>query len=124
MIDRPTGIIRTLPTLYGDATEGHANFKASLDALEAGDADHFYVFLSQKPTKEVLHLYILVEGRIVCRVNIAGYRDGRVYGEMKCWDGTRRSTNWMAICTAPVEYPATEIKMRGFQGFRYTQELW
>jgi hypothetical protein len=123
MTDRPTGIIRTLPTLYGDET-GSKNFRESLKAVEEGDAGHFYVFLSQKPTVEVLHLYILIDGNIVCRTNIAGYRDGRVYGEMECWDGTKRTTRWMAICTAPISYPPEPIKMRGFQGFRYTQELW
>lgn len=123
-MNRPTGIIRTLPSLYSDATKGHKNFHTSLEAVRIGNASHFYVFLTQKPTKEVLHLYILVEGKIVCRTNIAGYRDGRVYSEMKCWDGTKRKARWMAICTAPIEYPPNEIRMRGFQGFRYTEDLW
>lgn len=116
---RPIGIVRTLPTHYGDPGLAKEAFEDALANLASGDADHFYVFLSQKPKHDVAYLYILVEGLVRVRVNIAGYRDGRVYGSMRCWDGARREARWMVICTAPVVYPTEPVKMRGFQGFRY-----
>ena len=95
----------------------------SYDALNEGKIPAIYVALAQRPKVDVLHLYILVGGSIVCRMNVAGYTD--LDGEaLDCWDGERRFSKWWAICSAPVSYPPHEIKMRGFQGFRYTEGLW
>lgn len=95
----------------------------SYDALHEGKIETIYVALAQRPTKDVLHIYMLVGGEIICRMNIAGFEDGRGW-ELDCWDGVKRSAAWWALCTAPVSYPPERIPMRGFQGFRYTESLW
>jgi len=120
--ERPTGIIRTLPSLYGEEGNiGKEKYEKSLAALEVGDIDAIYIALQAIPTKEVLHLYLIVEGAIQVRMNIAGYEPG---DSRKCWDGTYRASKFWAVCTGPVSKPEAPIKYRGFQGFRYTGDLW
>lgn len=125
-MDRPTGIIRTLPgeaKQYALDSEARSRMMRSYDALREGKIELIYVALAQRPTVEVLHFYILVGGEIICRMNIAGFKDGRGW-QLNCWDGVRREARWWAMCTAPVSYPPEKIYRKGFQGFRYTEDLW
>lgn len=120
MKERPTGIIRTLPTMQpGNA--GRENYEASMKGLESGELDGFYIALSQLPKVDVLHMYLLVDGEIRVRLNIAGFEQGVA---RECWDEVVRQPKYWAICTGPVSRPEEPIKRRGFQGFRYTTELW
>ena len=120
MKTRPTGIIRTLPSLENDSI-GHQRYHASLVALRAGKIPAIYIALAQMPKVEVLHLYLLIDGEINVRLNIAGYEPGDA---RQCWDRTIRQPKIWAVCTGPVSVPLAPIKRRGFQGFRYTEELW
>lgn len=118
--DRPTGIIRTLPTLDKDG--GHRRYVEALRHIEEGGDGVIYIALPAKPRLEVLHMYLLVGGRIEVRLNIAGYEPGDA---RECWDGEVRQPKFWAVCTGPVSRPeARMITCRGFQGFRYTEELW
>lgn len=121
---RPTGIIRTLPNLYAGKDEvAHMRMLTSFEALAAGQIPAIYIALAQKPTIEVLHLYVLIEGKIICRMNIAGYESGDD-AAVKCWDNVSRTPAWWAVCSAPITFPPETIERRGFQGFRYTEDLW
>lgn len=115
--EKPTGIIRTLP----GNEEGKANYLASLEGLKDGSVEAFYIALASKPKVEVLHLYLLIDGKISVRLNIADYEPG---DSRRCWDGETRAPKFWAICTGPVSEPPEPIKRRGFQGFRYTGDLW
>ena len=120
--ERPTGIIRTLPSLYADPENiGRKRYEASMKALAAGKLDCIYVALQSIPKIEVLHIYLLIEGEIKVRLNIAGYEPGSA---AECWDRTIRTPKYWAICTGPISYPPEPMKRRGFQGFRYTSNLW
>lgn len=121
MIERPTGIIRTLPSLYGDSSIGAKRYQRSVAMLEAGSIPAIYIALQSVPKVEVLHLYLLIEGEIQLRLNIAGYEPGDA---RECWDKTIRQPKVWAVCTAPVSRPPEPIKRREFQGFRYTSDLW
>lgn len=116
-----TGIIRTLPSLYGDASIGARSYKRSVAMLERGSLPAIYIALSATPRIDILHLYLLIEGEITLRMNIAGYEPG---DERECWDQTIRKPKIWVVCTAPVSRPEEPIKARGFQGFRYTEALW
>lgn len=120
MPERPTGIIRTLPSL-DPGHIGKQKYEASIIGLKRGLIPAIYIALAQKPTIDVLHIYLLIEGEIKVRLNIAGYEDGDA---RECWDQTIRKPKYWAICTGPVSEPPEPIKRRGFQGFRYTEELW
>lgn len=80
-----------------------------------------YIALQSVPKVEVLHMYLLIEGEIKVRLNIASYEPGDA---RECWDRTIRRPKVWAVCTGPVSRPPEPMKMRGFQGFRYTGELW
>lgn len=122
MKTRPTGIIRTLPSLYmDDKNVGHRKYVRSVAALERGQINAIYIALAAVPTYEVLHMYLLIEGEIKLRMNIAGYEPGDARA---CWDETIRRPRVWAVCTLPVSRPSEPIKRRGFQGFRYTENLW
>ena|ERR1051325_3748317 len=121
MKDRPTGIIRTLPSLYGDASVGAKRYRRSVAMLEAGNIDAIYIALTCMPRIEVLHMYLLIEGQVQVRLNIAGYEPGDT---RECWDKTIRTPRFWAVCTGPVSKPSDPVRMRGFQGIRYTDALW
>jgi hypothetical protein len=121
---RPTGIIRTLPNLYAGKNKiAHKRMLDSYQALAAGRIEAIYVALSQKPTIDVLNLYVLIDGKIICRMNIAGYEPGDGIA-VQCWDEVSRTPKWWAVCTTPISFPPETIYRRGFQGFRYTEDLW
>lgn len=119
---RPTGIIRTLPSLYNDGGNvGYRRYVKAVKELEAGVIQAIYVAMAQLPKIEVLYMYLLIEGRIRVRLNIVEYVPGT---EAICWDSTIRQPNYWAVCSAPVSHPPFDIPRKGFQGFRYTEELW
>lgn len=120
MKERPTGIIRTLPSL-GPGHVGRRRYEASIKAMEKGQIEAIYIALSAVPKTEVLHMYLIVEGKVEVRLNIAGYEDGDA---RECWDREIRQPKVWAICTGPVSRPPETMRMRGFQGFRYTEDLW
>ena len=118
---RPTGIIRTLPSLYGDESVGKERYETSVKRLEEGKLPAIYIALQSIPKHDVLHLYLLIGGEIQVRLNIADYQPGDA---RKCWDNTIRQPKFWAVCTGPVSRPPEPMKRRGFQGFRYTEDLW
>lgn len=128
---RPTGVIRCLPYFGAQTASDEAMNKAyermmaALKALERGERDVLYIAFAKKPVVEVLHCYLLIEGKIVVRANISHFEegDGR---PVKSWDGHDLMPNWWAVLTAPVSWPEEPISRRGFQGFRYTdtKQLW
>lgn len=132
MNNRPTGIIRTLPW-YGAEDSQHNNSEKGkayqrmmrgFESLKHGDG-HILIALPSKPKIEVLHLYLIMDGQVRVRGNIAEYLSGDQVGNVACWDDSTRSANWWAVVTGPVSRPPHEMKMRGFQGFRYVGEpLW
>ncbi len=121
MKEPPTGIIRTLPSLYTGGVGGKA-YQRSVAAVEAGTFDALYIALAQQPKHDLLHLYICLAGEVNIRFNVAGYEPG---DSRKCWDRTIREPKVWVACTGPISRPRVPVKMRGFQGFRYVFEpLW
>ena len=120
-MSRPTGIIRTLPTLYGDTSVGARRYQKSIRWLEKGILSQIHIALQCIPKTEVLHIYLLISGQVDVRLNIADYLPG---DERECWDTTIRKPKFWAVCTGPVSRPPEPVKMRGFQGIRYTEGLW
>jgi hypothetical protein len=118
----PTGIIRTLPSLYTDPNNpGWQGLQRSIEHCETDESAYFYIALAQQPKHEILHLYLLIGNQITMRFNVAGFAPGHT---AKCWDGEIRQPKLLVICTGPVSRPPEPIRRRGFQGFRYTEDLW
>lgn len=93
-----------------------------LRALNTDDDAWVYIGMAQKPKTEVLHFYVLVGGRIIGRANIAEYLTEQP--KIECWDDSTRACKYWAVLTAPFQEPPHRFLMRGFQGFRYTTDLW
>lgn len=133
--DRPTGIIRTLP-YFGGIEKGEPEdrmrsraYKRMMRAfrmMATEKSEKFvYIALAQKPVHDVLHCYILVQGKVIVRANISHYVEGKEIGPVECWDDSVRDVKWWAVLTGPVSFAREPILMRGFQGFRYVKEpLW
>jgi len=122
MKDRPTGIIRTLPSLYNDNKNvGYRRYVRSIRELEREIIPAIYIAMAQLPKIEVLHMYLLIEGQIRVRLNIVEYIPG---SSEICWDSTIRQPKYWAVCSGPVSRPPEKILRKGFQGFRYTEDLW
>jgi hypothetical protein len=135
---RPTGVIRTLPYFGAAVTGGEMRDSSKREAmrrayrrmmralrnLERNPEAYVYVAFPQKPTQEVLDCYLLVGGAIRVRARIGSWEPGDQIGTVNCWDDSARDAKWWAVLTAPVSFPDEPVKRRGFQGFRYTEELW
>jgi len=119
--DKPTGIIRTLPSLYGDASIGADRYRNSIEGLERGLIPAINIALQCIPRTEVLHMYLLIDGEINIRLNIAAYEPGSA---AECWDESIRLPKVWCVCTGPVSRPPEPIIRKGFQGIRYTEDLW
>lgn len=124
---RPKGIIRNLPWASAKvlgykptAAYRRASLRRVCELfrlLESGEENSIYLTMPAKPQHEVLYCYVLVDGRIRWRVNIAAWEPG---GPRECVDGIERSPKWWMILTGPLVRPPEKIRMRGFRGFRYT----
>ncbi len=122
MTNPPTGIIRTLPSVYTvPDSPGYQGLTRSIRECEEDESSHFFIALAQQPLHDVLHLYLCLGGEIKYRFNLAGYSPGT---DAKCWDQTIMQPKVWAICTGPVSRPPEPVLRRGFQGFRYTDALW
>lgn len=130
-IEKPTGIILTIPQNFlREYPGGESRFRRAMGAVNEG-AMIWNQTISAFPKHEILHCYLCMNGKIAYRLNIAGYDEGtKVFNDPKpTGDGleiVRRSLGhkkWVLLC-APVELAPTEIPYKGFQGFRYTQDLW
>ena len=119
---RPSGIIRTLPSLSEQSkTIGYRRYVRAIRELESEKIPAIYIAMPQLPKIHILHMYLLIEGQIRVRLNIVEYVSG---SEAICWDSKIRTPKFWAVCSGPVSRPPEKIERRGFQGFRYTEELW
>lgn len=100
---------------------GAKHYARAVQRLRMGDDGPIYIALSQMPAKDVLYICIIIDGRIRIRLNIAGYEPG---DRRKCWDESYKTPKVWAICTGPAVKPPEKLFMRGFQGIRYTEDLW
>ena len=127
-LDRATGILRTLPSIYNgtddgakEASVGYVRYQRAIKELKAGKIDAIYIALQCIPRIEVLHMYLVIEREVRVRLNIVEYIPGSA---KLCWDSTIRQPKYWAVCSAPVSFPPERMPMRGFQGIRYTEDLW
>jgi len=118
--DRPTSIIKTFSRTLVWFEISVWDFIRQFEGLNDGESI-WNAAIGSLPKYDVLNCYIVIDGKIRYRARIAGFECG---GERTFIDGrTCSARNWMLLC-APVEKAPRDIPMRGFQGFRYTEELW
>lgn len=120
MNDQPTGIIRCLPIAFLREAGGDEYLERVINLMNAGRWT-YYVSLPGKPRIDVLHFYLCIAGRVRYRANIIGYDSA---GTRKVASGKNFSAKCWVNLGPPVVAPPHEWPLRGFQGFRYTEELW
>lgn len=117
-----TGIIKTMPADWLKDTPGGVDrWMKRVLVMNKTDEIVWRFNLPGKPKYEVLYFYLLMKGVIRFRANILGY-DGEE--TIKCYDGSTHSGKCWVNIGPPVVPPPRIVTMKGFQGFRYTDNLW
>lgn len=118
---QPTGIIKCMPLKFIYEEYGYSRFlRDFVLRLNNEDGSCFLFTLSSIPKYDVLHFYLLFGGKIQYRANIA-----KIEGPRSITFPGRSTINGRAWAwlSGPVLEAPREILMKGFQGFRYTEEL-
>jgi len=89
------------------------------------DGDVWLQKSKNRPTQDILHVYVIVCNQVRYKLFYGGYQQG----ETEAWNGDGISWSsssvirWPRIIMAgPFEKAPRKIHMRGFQGFRYVYE--
>lgn len=121
-VQQPTGIIKCLPQKWLEERGGEPYLNRVIEKGVASGRLCFYMSMPVRPKLDVLHFYLNIAGRIRYRMNIIVYE--KVDGRKRFTDGTSWLAAWWAVLGAPVVEPPHEYRLKGFRGFRYTEELW
>ncbi len=118
-----TGIIKTMPAKFL-LEYGKKRFIRDF-VLRPNESDgcQFVFNISGIPKYDVLHFYLLIGGRIRHRANIFEFckpHKGFLNRETELMMSARA---WV-ITGPPVIRAPFKIDMKGFRGFRYTEDLW
>jgi len=122
LISQPIGIIKTMPEEWiKKLPNGISAWEKTF--MKMNDIEDYYwqFNLSGKPKYEVLYFYLLFNKAVRYRCNIISYGKEET---IKCYDGTFHYGKVWVQVSAPVIKLKQPISMQGFQGFRYTSEVW
>lgn len=96
-----------------------------LDCVSDDDEGRYWMHkCTNLPTKDVLHVYIVINNRLYGRVPFAGYvrPDEPEIGHAA--DGVEKIIDWPYLVLAgPIEKCPFKRELKGFQGFRYSTKL-
>ncbi len=124
MIEQPVGIIKTLPIEFFLNYEdgGRKGFEKDFEMInKRADQYHMVFNLNGKPKYEVLYFYLNYDGAIRYRGNILGYAYPNA--SIVCLDGkTVFGKIWVEV--GPPIIKLKPVPMKGFQSFRYTNEIY
>ena len=122
----PDGIIITISqSMIGERGYRHwlRNFNEAMEK-SANDVDWYYWFRqANKPKndKSIRHIYLCIGGKIRFRIFYAGAQDECTM-KFENRDDLLHGKAWI-LGSGPITKAPYVIKKQGFQGFRYTQEL-
>ena len=119
---KPEGIVITWPPDIIAAKGGIPHF---IDNMKR-KGDFWMHKVRAKPKFDILYVYIIVDGYLKYRCNYAGFCTGETITN---GDYTHSWSLWTKIdwsriiLTGPIEMPEKQIKMSGFQSYRYCTKL-
>jgi len=114
----PIGIIVTLPKKFF-VEQNHAAYLKELENLNTKNMI-WYRVCKNLPKQDVLYVYTIIDNKIHHRAQFAGVERNRNFRFPRPGGQYREFKNANAILTCgPVIMAPCEIKMKGFQGFRY-----
>lgn len=97
--------------------------RASFEEFEAMNTNggYFLQKCDKKPKHDVLHCYIVADGKVRYRCNVSHWEAGGLHDIIGI-DGRVYTISWpRLILTAQVVKAPWDIPYRGFQGFRYLE---
>ena len=96
-----------------------------LECVSGEDDDRYWMHkCSNLPTKDVLHVYIIISNRLYGRVPFAGYHRPEELEYGYSANGEEKIIDWpYLILAGPIEKSPFKRKLKGFQGFRYCTKL-
>ncbi|MHB1278275.1 MAG: hypothetical protein ACYC1Q_07745 [Bacteroidia bacterium] len=122
-MEKPEAILVTYPQFLLKRYGGMENFRKQMLYFNEEDSVWFQR-CKNKPKYEVPYVYIVIENRIAYRFNCAEWEPGAPE-QVQRPDGTLNVITWpRLLLTGPVIEAPEEIEYKGFQGFRYTNQLY
>jgi hypothetical protein len=117
-----TGIIKTVPHKFVFEEYGATRFMDDFFYRLNADWRNCFLFtMPSIPKIGVLHFYLLIDGRVRFRANIVEYRGPKTLHFSR--GRTISGKVWVLLC-GPVVRAPFKVEMKGFRGFRYTEDLW
>lgn len=92
---------------------------------QAADSGNLWLHKSKnQPQQDIARVYVIMEGRIYCRLFYGGYQTGA--RRILRATGQTDAITWpRMLLSGPMEKAPHDIPMKGFQGFRYIyNDLW
>jgi hypothetical protein len=121
MQEPPIGIIKTMPIKWLNESHSIEHWERSMLKMNHCEGHYWIYNLTGKPKYDVLYFYLLYDRAIRFRMNIIGYEGPE---KIKCYSGeVRYGRCWIQVA-APVIKLKEPVPMKGFQGFRYTTEIY
>lgn len=120
------GIILTMPVIFFEET-GHTSetlCKSFEDEFKNEDG-LWYFCKKNLPVKDFLYVYIVWEGKIQYRLNLAMLERNKTRAFKDTPTSKIRrfpNKNWIVLCGPLVKAP-DDFPMKGFQGHRYTHKI-
>lgn len=122
----PEGIILTLPVaFFKDRGMSYSEFEKMFERYMRREDAIWNFRLTNLPKLDVAYVYLVFEGFIQFRCQLVMYERNVAKKFYDAPDGKVRefpASNWV-LFTGPAVKPESEFKMKGFQGFRYTQKI-
>lgn len=122
-IEQPDGIIVTLPARFF-VEYSHAAYLDEIKRMNADETMIWYRVMKNLPKQDFLYVYTIIDNKVHHRSLFAGLIRNTTLVFPRPEGGRRTFENANAVMMAgPIVMAPEEIKMRGFQGFRYTQKM-
>jgi hypothetical protein len=123
-MNKPEALIITYPAALLKKHGGYRAFRTGMLEMNRHPDACWLQRCRNRPRHSVLYVYVVVGGRLKFRLNLVEWDNGTPVEAMRP-DGTMMLTTWpRLVLSGPVIEAPERIPMRGFQGFRYTNELY
>jgi hypothetical protein len=119
----PEGIVVTFGKEMMIEQGGPKNFLSHFNQwMSQGEDYHWLHKCKNKPSADILYVYVIALNRLYCRCYFGGYETKLTIGGTA--DGGQKIIEWPRIILAgPIEKCPYKRTLRGFQGFRYATKL-
>jgi hypothetical protein len=126
LIEPSEGIILTMPVIFFEETGHTSKTLCKQFEEEFSNENGLWYFLKKNlPVQDFIYIYIVWDGKIQYRTNLASIERNKSYAFCDEPDGKVRrfeNKNWIILCNPLIKAPY-EIPMKGFQWHRYTKKI-